>query len=129
MSYHFDPLLAKLIVWAPTRESAIDRMKRALDDFVLLGIGTNIEFMRRIIATDDFALGKLDTAFLDRHPEVFSPPSDVPVEAILAASLPLGEGSREARGARTRQGEASSEGAGSGTAFPDAWTSGPWRNS
>ncbi len=129
VSYHFDPLLAKLIVWAPTRESAIDRMKRALDDFVLLGIGTNIEFMRRIIATDDFALGKLDTAFLDRHPEVFSPPSDVPVEAILAASLPLGEGSREARGARTLQGEASSEGAGSGTAFPDAWTSGPWRNS
>jgi len=131
VSYHFDPLLAKLIVCAPTRESAIDRMKRALDDFVLLGVGTNIEFLRRIIATDDFALGRLDTAFLDRHPELFTAPSEVPVEAILAASIPLppGEGSREARGARTRQGEASSEVAGSGTGFPDAWTSGPWRNS
>ena len=131
VSYHFDPLLAKLIVCAPTRESAIDRMKRALDDFVLLGVGTNIEFLRRIIATDDFALGRLDTAFLDRHPELFTAPSEVPVEAILAASIPLppGEGSREARGARTRQGEASSEGEGSGTGFPDAWTSGPWRNS
>ena len=131
VSYHFDPLLAKLIVCAPTRESAIDRMKRALDDFVLLGVGTNIEFLRRIIATDDFALGRLDTAFLDPHPELFTAPSEVPVEAILAASIPLppGEGSREARGARTRQGEASSEGEGSGTGFPDAWTSGPWRNS
>src|SRR5262249_6858461 len=49
VSYHFDPLLAKLIVCAPTRESAIARMKRALDDFALLGVGTNIEFLRRII--------------------------------------------------------------------------------
>src|SRR5205809_1967410 len=128
VSYHFDSLLAKMIVWAPTRESAIDRMKRALNDFVLLGVGTNIEFLRRIIATDDFTLGKLDTAFLDRHPELFTAPSEVPLEAILAASipLPLGDGSR---GAKTRQGEASSEGEVSGTAFPDAWTSGPWRNS
>ena len=115
VSYHFDPMLAKLIVWAPTRESAIDRMKRALDDFVLLGVRTNIEFLRCVIGTDDFALGKLDTAFLDRHPELFSPPSDVPVEAILAASL--GEYSREAAGE------------GSSLTFSDAWTSGSWRNS
>ena len=119
VGYHFDPMLAKLIVWAPTRESAIDRMKRALDDFVLLGVRTNIEFLRCVIGTDDFALGKLDTAFLDRHPELFSLPSDVPVEAILAASLPLplGEGSREEAGE------------GSSLTFSDAWTSGSWRNS
>ena len=117
VGYHFDPMLAKLIVWAPTRESAIDRMKRALDDFVLLGVRTNIEFLRCVIGTGDFALGKLDTAFLDRHPELFSLPSDVPVEAILAASLPLGEGSREEAGE------------GSSLTFSDAWTSGSWRNS
>ena len=119
VGYHFDPMLAKLIVWAPTRESAIDRMKRALDDFVLLGVRTNIEFLRCVIGTDDFALGKLDTAFLDRHPELFSLPSDVPVEAILAASLPLhlGECSREEAGEGSR------------LTFSDAWTSGSWRNS
>ncbi|PYR97525.1 MAG: acetyl-CoA carboxylase biotin carboxylase subunit [Acidobacteria bacterium] len=119
VGYHFDPMLAKLIVWAPTRESAIDRMKRALDDFVLLGVRTNIEFLRCVIGTGDFALGKLDTAFLDRHPELFSLPSDVPVEAILAASLPLplGECSREEAGE------------GSSLTFSDAWTSGSWRNS
>ena len=115
VGYHFDPMLAKLIVWAPTRESAIDRMKRALDDFVLLGVRTNIEFLRCVIGTGDFALGKLDTAFLDRHPELFSPPSDVPVEAILAASL--GEYNREAAGE------------GSSLTLSDAWTSGSWRNS
>ena len=119
VGYHFDPMLAKLIVWAPTRESAIDRMKRALDDFVLLGVRTNIEFLRCVIGTGDFALGKLDTAFLDRHPELFSLPSDVPVEAILAASLPLplGECSRK------------EVGEGSSLTFSDAWTSGSWRNS
>src|SRR5207247_4256668 len=97
------------------RGFAIDRMKPAIDDFVMIGVDTNSDFLRRIISTDDFALGRLDTAFLDRHPELFTAPSEVPVEAILAASIPLppGEGSREARGARTRQGEASSEGEGS----------------
>src|SRR5215470_9512298 len=49
VSYHFDPLLAKLIVWAPSRTAAIDRMKRALHDFALLGVRNNIEFLHRII--------------------------------------------------------------------------------
>src|ERR671935_42239 len=71
VSYHFDPMLAKLIVWAPSRPAAIERMKRALDDFVLLGVRTNMEFLRRVISTDDFASGKLDTGFLDRHRELF----------------------------------------------------------
>src|SRR5437868_12887524 len=47
VSYHFDPMLAKLIVRAPSRDAAIERMKRALDAFVLLGVRTNIEFLRR----------------------------------------------------------------------------------
>src|SRR5438093_7431790 len=87
VSYHFDPMLAKLVVWASSRAAAIERMQRALDDFVLLGVRTNIEFLRRVISTDDFASGKLDTGFLDRHRELFVMPEDVPIEAILAASL------------------------------------------
>ncbi len=123
VGYQFDPMLAKLVVWAPTRQSAIDRMKRALDDFVLLGVHTNIEFLRRILATDDFALGEVDTGFLDRHPGLFNPPQDIPVEAILAASLPL-PSSKD--GERADAAAASED---SGAAFSDAWTSGPWRNS
>src|SRR5262245_42401685 len=52
VSYHFDPLLAKLIVWAPSRTAAIDRMKRALHDFALLGVRNNIEFLHRIISSE-----------------------------------------------------------------------------
>src|SRR5437016_9253734 len=74
VSYHFDPMLAKLVVWAPSRAAAIERMQRALDDFVLLGVRTNIEFLHRIISTDDFASGKFDTGFLDRHRELFVVP-------------------------------------------------------
>jgi acetyl-CoA carboxylase biotin carboxylase subunit len=78
VTYHFDPLLAKLIVWASSRGAAIDRIKRALDEFVLAGVGNNIQFLRRIISTDDFATGKLDTGFLDRHPELFITSSETP---------------------------------------------------
>jgi len=115
VSYHFDPMLAKLIVWACSRAAAIDRMKRALDDFVLLGVGNNIEFLRRIISTQDFADGKLDTGFLDRHREVFTSPPEIPPEVLLIASLPPDR----AAGYRRPLPHT----------FPDVWSSGSWRNS
>ena len=87
ITYHFDPLLAKLIVWASSRSAAIDRMKRALDDFVLAGVGNNIQFLRRIISTGDFAAGKLDTGFLDRHQELFTASSQAPGRDRVAADV------------------------------------------
>jgi acetyl-CoA carboxylase biotin carboxylase subunit len=117
VTYHFDPLLAKLIVWAPSRPAAIDRMKRALDNFVLLGVQNNIEFLRRVIATEDFAAGTLDTGFLDRHPEVFSVPSTLPVDALLVASL----GALSERPGAHRLSVQKN--------FTDVWHSGGWRNS
>jgi 3-methylcrotonyl-CoA carboxylase alpha subunit len=117
VSYHFDPLLAKLIVWAPSRRAAIDRMKRALDDFVLLGVRNNIEFLRRVISTDDFGSGKIDTAFLDRHGEVFNVPNEVPVEALLVASHVGAAHDRTDRPGGHRP------------PLQDVWDSGSWRNS
>jgi acetyl/propionyl-CoA carboxylase alpha subunit len=114
VSYHFDPLLAKLIVWAPSRNAAIDRMKRALDEFVLLGVQNNIEFLKRVIATDDFIAGKIDTGFLDRHSELFAASREVPAEAILLASL------RTIAPVNGRRAQ---------PAYSDVWASGPWRNS
>jgi acetyl/propionyl-CoA carboxylase alpha subunit len=114
ISYHFDPMLAKLIAWAPERSAAIARMKRALDDFVLLGVRNNIEFLRRVISTDDFAAGRLDTGFLDGHPQTFAAQGSVPVEAILAASLTPSLQQRVDR---------------SEPAHEDVWNSGNWRNS
>ena len=62
----YDPLLAKIIGYAETREDAIDRLLRALHEYFVGGIKTNISLFRRILLDPDFRAGKLDTGFLDR---------------------------------------------------------------
>jgi len=62
----YDPLLAKLIGYGASREEAISRLQRALYEYFVGGIKTNISLFRRILAHPDFRAGKLDTGFLDR---------------------------------------------------------------
>ena len=62
----YDPLLAKLVGYAETREQAIQRLERALYEYFVGGIKTNISLFRRILRDPDFRAGKLDTGFLDR---------------------------------------------------------------
>ncbi len=66
---HYDSLLAKLIVHAEDRGRAIKRLKRCLDEFVVEGIHTNIDFHKRLVEHPDFVAGKLDTGFLARMAE------------------------------------------------------------
>jgi acetyl-CoA carboxylase biotin carboxylase subunit len=61
----YDPLLAKLAVWAETRELATDRLTRALSETVIAGIKTNVGFFRDILADPEFRAGRLHTGFLD----------------------------------------------------------------
>ena len=90
----YDPLLAKLIVWAETRQMAIARMLRALDEFSIAGIKTNIAFFRRILQDPQFQAGNLHTGFIG---EYFSRQTDaVPsscchehVAALVALHVPL----------------------------------------
>ncbi|HIJ81499.1 MAG TPA: acetyl-CoA carboxylase biotin carboxylase subunit [Desulfuromonadales bacterium] len=63
---HYDSLIGKLIVHADTREDAIKRMARALDEFRVEGIKTTIFFHKRIMAHKDFIQGDIDTSFLER---------------------------------------------------------------
>lgn len=63
--HDYDPLLAKLIAWAPSRGLAIARMRRALAEYMVAGIGTNLDLFRALLADEDFALGRLHTGFLD----------------------------------------------------------------
>jgi acetyl-CoA carboxylase biotin carboxylase subunit len=63
---NYDSLLAKLIVHAEDRESAIRRLRRALGEFVVEGIQTNLAFHKRLIDHPDFMQGRLDTHFLER---------------------------------------------------------------
>ncbi|KAF3336901.1 biotin carboxylase 2 [Carex littledalei] len=71
----YDSLLGKLIVWAPTREKAIERMKRALSDTIIKGIPTTIDYHKLILDVEDFRTGKVDTAFIPKHEEELKPPS------------------------------------------------------
>uniref|UniRef100_A0A831U3Z2 Biotin carboxylase n=1 Tax=Geobacter metallireducens TaxID=28232 RepID=A0A831U3Z2_GEOME len=63
---HYDSLIAKLIVHAETREDAIRRMARALDEYIVEGIKTTIPFHKRIMANKDFMEGNVDTSFLEK---------------------------------------------------------------
>jgi acetyl-CoA carboxylase biotin carboxylase subunit len=62
----YDPMLSKLVVFAETREAAIDRMLRVLDEYVIGGIKTNIGLFRRILMEEDFRAARIDTGYLER---------------------------------------------------------------
>ena len=63
--FDYDPLLAKLAAWGPSRERAIGRMDRALAEYSVAGIRTNTAFFREILADAEFREGRLSTAFLE----------------------------------------------------------------
>lgn len=64
---HYDSMIAKVIVHAPTRERAIAKMKVALAEFIVEGIETNIDFQLKLLRNKDFASGNYDTGFLNRE--------------------------------------------------------------
>jgi len=84
----YDPLLAKLAVWAGTREDAIERMSRALSEYQVSGIRTNLAFFRRLLADPLFREGRLDTGFIDaflaRSPEAATAPELEVIAALVA---------------------------------------------
>ena len=65
--YHYDPLISKLISWAPTRSEAIDRMKRALFEYKITGVKTSIPFVTKIMEAKDFVSGNYDTHFIEKN--------------------------------------------------------------
>ncbi len=67
---HYDSLLAKLIVWAETREAAIARMQRALDEYVIEGVTTTIPFLKRLISHEGFIRGETYTRFIQEEATV-----------------------------------------------------------
>ncbi len=64
---YYDSLLAKVTAWGRNREGARTRMKRALAEFRVVGVATNIPYLQQILDLDDFIDGRIDTGFLDRH--------------------------------------------------------------
>jgi acetyl-CoA carboxylase biotin carboxylase subunit len=64
---YYDSLLAKLITYAPTRDEAIAKMKRALDEFIIEGVATTIPFHKKMMNNKDFIAGNIDTKYLERN--------------------------------------------------------------
>ena len=73
VSIYYDPMLAKLVAWAPTRELSLRRMEVALSEFLVLGVATNIPLLRAVVRHPQFQKGEYDTGFLEWNPAVTSP--------------------------------------------------------
>ena len=84
----YDPMIAKLIVWDENRELALAGMSRALPEFEIVGVQTNIEFLQRLIATPSFVQADLDTGLIEREKDNLQGKKPaVPEEACLLAVL------------------------------------------
>lgn len=88
VTVHYDPLLAKLIVQAANREAAIRKMEWALQRYVILGLTTNIPFLRAVINHPEFMAGRTNTHFLENHfPSWSEDQPAIPDLALIAAAL------------------------------------------
>ncbi len=112
----FDPILAKVICFAEDRAAAIDRLDRALRHYVILGLKTNISWLRRVITHDAFREGKVSTRFLDDHDLRRSTPDVVPLIAAALASSPHEQ--RTTNNVSARCGKRSATGAATDTRVP-----------
>ena len=104
ISVYYDPMISKLCAWADDRPAAIDRMRRALDEYQVGGIKTNLAFHRQAVRHPAFIAGDYDTGFIERHKAELTPPAPPPAvleDAALAAALHV---SRENAAASAPQG-------------------------
>jgi acetyl-CoA carboxylase biotin carboxylase subunit len=69
VSIYYDPMISKLATWGRTRAEAIERMRRALSEYVVGGIKTTIPFFREVMRDEEFVAGRLDTGFIARFNE------------------------------------------------------------
>jgi len=88
----YDPLLSKLIAWGNSREETIARLRRALDEYAITGIRTNVSLFRRILTEPEFLRGEFHTKWLDEllaRPNPPVPPLRPGTEdaAVIAAAL------------------------------------------
>ena len=107
VSLHYDPMLAKLIVYAPDRTATVRRLRRALRDYAVLGVPTNLPLLRRVVDHPAFSVGETTVRFLEEHKLTEAlPESHIPREVVLLAAA--GELSRSVSG--------------------EPFAAGPWRN-
>jgi 3-methylcrotonyl-CoA carboxylase alpha subunit len=99
VSPHYDAMLAKVIAWAPTRDAAIERLNRGLEDTDVRGVVTNIPFLSALVTHPDVRANVIDTGFIERELKSLTPPSPTPGDLELCAGVAaiLGEETKAAR--------------------------------
>ncbi|UTW12768.1 acetyl-CoA carboxylase biotin carboxylase subunit [Marinobacterium rhizophilum] len=87
VSVYYDPMIAKLIVWDDDRERALARLAKALGDYRIGGIKTNVRFLRNLALAAPFRAAELDTGFIDKHQALLFPAAKLdPQECLLMAA-------------------------------------------
>jgi len=98
VTLHYDSLLGKLIAWGVDRAQAIGRMRRALEELVILGVPTNQSFHLRLLADESFLRGDIDSQLLDRRPDLLE--ARIEPEEALALAVAAALAEDEARQSR-----------------------------
>ena len=101
----YDPMLAKLIVHAPTRQDAIGRMRRALGELRVVGVDTSVPFHLRVMDEPDFRAGELDILYLDKHEDELlnHAPDEEQIRTIALAAALLADEQRTRRSTQRMQ--------------------------
>jgi len=82
---YYDPLISKLVVWGQTRDEAVARMRRAIDEYVVCGIRTNLIFHARTLRHPAFCAGEYDTGFIARESELLLVPTEADGDDLAVA--------------------------------------------
>jgi len=90
VSPFYDPLLSKVIVWGRDREEAVSRMRRALDEYTISGVKTNIPLLKVVLSDEEFLSGKYDVLYLERNLErLLNKIEDEEMERIASLALAI----------------------------------------
>ena len=87
VSHFYDPMLAKVIVHAEDRDTAIQRLQNALRHSIVHGVITNVDFLQAILGHDTFQMGTVTTRWVEKTFGDWQPSPNIPLEALIAASL------------------------------------------
>ncbi|MEZ4366779.1 MAG: acetyl-CoA carboxylase biotin carboxylase subunit [Kofleriaceae bacterium] len=117
ISPYYDPMISKLVVWGEDRAAAVARMRRALDEYCVRGIDTNLAFHRRCLRHPAFVAGAYDTGFIGRNAAALAPAVDEAGDAAGDRRGDRGVGDAAGRGRAQSTGDAG----------VSAWRSRSWR--
>lgn len=89
VSVHYDPMIAKLVVWAPDRSSALTKLRSSLSKFNLSGLKTNINFLHRLASHPEFAKGNVHTDFIKDFENTLFTKTEIPADIVGITAVAL----------------------------------------